>query len=108
MKLKTKSKDYNNCIKQRKVKIKLNFYEQNIMLKIWQKNMTIYLNKNTIIQKSKQQYKKNNLSIVKINQIGLISNGDKHQKLLVEIERFVIGTPQRILKKYEKFDTYRP
>ena len=57
------------------------------MLKIWQKNMTIYLNKNTIIQKSKQQYKKNNLSIVKINQIGLISNGDKHYKLLVEIER---------------------
>ena len=78
MKLKTKSKDYNNYIKQRKVKMKLNFYEQNIMLKIWQKNMTIYLNKNTIIQKSKQQYKKNNLSIVKINQIGLISNGDKH------------------------------
>ena len=67
--------------------MKLNFYEQNIMLKIWQKNMTIYLNKNTIIQKSKQQYKKNNLSIVKINQIGLISNGDKHYKLLVEIER---------------------
>lgn len=87
MKLKTKSKDYNNYIKQRKVKMKLNFYEQNIMLKIWQKNMTIYLNKNTIIQKSKQQYKKNNLSIVKINQIGLISNGDKHYKLLVEIER---------------------
>lgn len=79
MKLKTKSKDYNNCIKQRKVKIKLNFYEQNIMLKIWQKNMIISLNKNTIIQESKQQYKKKKkLSIVKINQIGLISNGDKH------------------------------
>ena len=78
MKLKTKSKDYDNCIKQRKVKMKLNFYEKNIMLKIWQKNMTISLNKNTIIQESKQQYKKNNLSIVKINQIGLISNGDKH------------------------------
>ena len=55
MKLKTKSKDYDNCIKQRKVKMKLNFYEQNIMLKIWQKNMTISLNKNTIIQESKQQ-----------------------------------------------------
>ena len=78
MKLKTKSKDYNNYIKQRKVKMKLNFYEQNIILKLWQKNMTISLNKNTIIQESKQQYKKNNLSIVKINQIGLISNGDKH------------------------------